>query len=440
MVHEFDWTHEFARKLSPSLRRKMAAMGFPPQAVPRVLQASWQRGRMQAARMRVLVRMDDAGEDTAEELHAIVRRGRGRVSRHFRRFATLAVHASAAGLAEMAQHPQVRYITEDYTVHSLLDVAAPTVGAPRLWNDDLRGSGVTVAIVDTGCYPHPDLVRPKQRLVAFHDLVGRRSKPYDDNGHGTHCAGDVAGNGGKSQGKYRGPAPEAKIVAVKALNRAGSGSASAILDGIDWVVEGRDRLGIRVLSLSLGAPAQGLPADDPLVGAVEAAWRAGIVVCAAAGNEGPHPRTVGTPGLAPSIITVGADDDRNTPDPADDAIAYFSSRGPTLDGRDKPDVAAPGVRITSLRAPRSALAGPSPGSPPGYVTLSGTSMATPITAGVVAQLLQAVPDASPDEVKEALVNTARDLGEGREAQGAGLIDAAAALGWLRDRRAAGTRS
>lgn len=439
MVHDFDWALEYAGKLSPPLRRRMAAMGFLPPGLPHVLQASWRRGRVQVARMRVLVRMNEAAEDAAEEIHAIVRRGRGRVQRHFARFATMAVDASASGLAEIAQHPQVRYITEDYTVHALLDVASPTVGAPQLWTEDLRGTGVTVAIVDTGCWPHPDLVRPKERIVAFHDLVGRRATPYDDNGHGTHCAGDAAGNGGSSRGKYRGPAPDAQLVAVKAMDRGGSGSASAILEGIDWVVENRTRLGVRVLSLSLGAPVQGPPSGDPLVGAAEAAWRAGIVVCAAAGNDGPSPRSVASPGVAPSVITVGASDDRGTPSPDDDAVAYFSSRGPTPDGRPKPDVVAPGVGITSLRAPRSALAGRAAGSPPGYLTLSGTSMATPLTAGVVAQLLQAVPDATPDEVKKALTSTARDLGADADAQGAGLIDAAAALSWLRDRRSAESR-
>lgn len=175
----------------------------------------------------------------------------------------------------------------DREVNALLDTATETTRSSKLQEaTGATGKDVNVAIVDTGVYPSPDLMEPEERIIAFKDFVNDREDPYDDNGHGTYCAGDVASNGNQSNGKYAGPAPEANIIGVKVLNAIGSGSLSDIMTGVDWCIENKDEYNIRILSLSLGSSGSEPEDDDPMVQAVNHAWDEGLVVCAAAGNEG----------------------------------------------------------------------------------------------------------------------------------------------------------
>jgi serine protease AprX len=289
-----------------------------------------------------------------------------------------------------------------------------TVGADKMWDQGVTGKGVTVAVIDTGVAPHKDL---RGRIKAFHDVINGRIEAYDDHGHGTHVSGIVAGDGAASHGFLKGVAPEADIVGVKVLGGDGSGEISGVVEGIQWAVENRQRYDIKVLNMSLGADVESSWKDDPVCQAVEAAAAAGIVPVIAAGNSGPAGATVGTPGNAPDAISVAAVDDRGTPWNWDDRIALFSSRGPTpIDHLDKPDVAAPGVAIMSLKANSN-----------GYVPMSGTSMASPVVAGAAALLVAAHPGATPAEIREALMDTAHHLwGYGAHTQGKGCIDVAAA--------------
>ncbi|GGA50732.1 serine protease AprX [Kroppenstedtia guangzhouensis] len=315
-------------------------------------------------------------------------------------------------IREMADHEGVYKIYHDREVRAFLDIGTKSVGVTDVRvREGLTGKGVTIAVVDTGIHPHDDLMKPVPRIVAFEDLIHGRKEPYDDQGHGTHCAGDAAGNGYRSEGLYAGPAPEAKLVGVKVLDKEGSGQLSTVIKGVDWCVVNKEKYGIRIISLSLGAPAVESYRDDPLAQAVEAAWHRGIVVLAAAGNEGPLPGTISTPGLDPLILTVGAADDRNTPDDSDDIKASYSSRGPTVDLLVKPDVYAPGTHIISLSVPDSPLERQLPENRVGehYINLSGTSMATPFCAGVVALLLEANPQLSPNDVKSILMFTTREM-------------------------------
>lgn len=329
------------------------------------------------------------------------------------------------GLRCMCSLKSIGKIYLDGIKKASLDFATPSIGSTALQKKrGLTGKGIRIAVLDTGVYPHPDLTRPVNRIVAFKDFVGCRKCPYDDNGHGTHVAGDAAGNGWMSKGKYRGPAPKAGIVAVKVLNRFGNGSDSTIIKGIEWCIANRKRLKLRILSMSLGGPAPGSLKDDPLSQAVEKAVRAGLVAVVAAGNEGPLPRTIDSPGNAPSAITVGAVDDRRTVREADDTPTFFSSRGPSRNGSKKPDLVAPGEAIISLRSPGSFLDRSLPwlrvGK--GYFTLSGTSMSTPIVSGAVAQLLQKKPCLTPAQVKKTLKKHAFPLKYGMNTVGSGVID------------------
>lgn len=365
--------------------------------------------------------------------------------------------------------------------------------APRFDSELTRkytGKGVTIAVLDTGVHPHPDF---EGRLLGQVDFVQGLPIAYDDNGHGTHVSGCAAGDGTMSEGIHKGMASEANIIGVKVLSGAGSGRNSDIIKGIQWCIENKDELGIRVINMSLGGPSSKDWENDPINQAVKAAHDAGIVVLAAAGNEGPNRKTVGSPGNSPDAITVGAADDKDTPDPSDDTMAEFSSRGPTKDGRHKPDIVAPGEHIFAALAPSTdkMKSGLSNGvmhkallgldkmpyetlaalpketfmamglgartiaafkedentaqaefnrllaattrteihKSKAYQALPGTSMATPVAAGLVASMLQANPDLSPEQVRDILTSTADKLpgNWGPNSQGNGMIDPDAAL-------------
>lgn len=371
----------------------------------------------------VIVEMDESSSNI--ECQAVRRlcSKAGKVKHNFSMISATAIRASSKGLEGIIDHPSVKRIYADREVHALLDVASPTVEAQQLWPEGVTGKGVTVAVIDTGIHDHTDL---QGRIVAFKDFVNDRQKPYDDNGHGTHVAGDVASDGAASEERYRGPASEASLVGVKVLNKMGSGSLSTVIAGVDWCIQNKERYNIHVINLSLGSEATTSCEDDPVCKIVEKAWGKGIVVCAAAGNDGPEKGTISSPGIAPSIITVGAMDDKNTLDRSDDTIANFSSRGPTVEGLIKPDVVAPGVDIISLRSPNSFLSKQIGGSGP-YVSMSGTSMATPICAGIVALMLDKNPNLTPDEAKQILRQTAEDRGLEPNVQGQGYVHAKRAV-------------
>lgn len=372
-------------------------------------------------------------------------------------------------------------------------VPRPELQAPRFDSNierAARGKGVTIAVLDSGVAPHPDF---GDRLLGQIDFINGRSLPYDDNGHGTHVAGCAAGSGA-IDARYAGPAQEANILSMKVLSGSGSGATSGIVKAIQTAVEMKEDLNIRVINMSLGGPASKNGEKDPINMAIKAAKEAGITVVVAAGNEGPDPGTVGSPGNSLNAITVGAIDDKNTPDRSDDIPASFSSRGPTPDGVVKPDVMAPGVSImaplsmqseTFERAEASAAvhkviqaldnmpfavlqqqpnelfaaAGIGPATAEkiklkeeisdviftklleatsrtpleehgAYVGLPGTSMATPIVAGVVASMIGANPDLTPDMVQKILTETAEKLPDGRlgpNTQGAGAVNSEKAI-------------
>ncbi len=384
------------------------------------------RSRRKGKAIRIIVRFKR--QLSAARLRRIRKRLGGRNAPFLRQLSIInAIHciASEVCLKRLCGMKGVGRIYLDRIRRSKLHIATPSIGSSAVQRrQGLAGQGINVAIIDTGVYPHPDLTRPVNRIVAFKDFVNNRTKPYDDNGHGTHMAGDVAGNGTMSGGKYKGPAPKAGIVAVKALNRSGDGYDSTIIRAIGWCIANRKRLKLRIVTLSLGGTA-GVPCrDDPLCQAVEKAVRSGLTVFTAAGNAGPGRGTIESPGTSPSSITVGASDDRRSLTQAGDRVTAFSSRGPAAGGGRKPDLVAPGVAIVSLRAPLSKLDRQYSHQRVGkhYFWLSGTSVSAAIAAGAAAQLLQRRRKLSPRGVKTALKRNAFSLGEGGNVQGSGEID------------------
>lgn len=312
----------------------------------------------------------------------------------------------------LANNPDISYISFDSRVYTLLDIAAPSVEAYLPHDEGYEGEGITVAIIDTGISPHYDLTRPSNRIVGFKDFINNRQAPYDDNGHGTHVAGIIAGNGYSSKGKYVGIAPRANILAIKALDENGGGSSSKIVEAISYIIDTKDKYNTKIINLSIGTPANNICDKDPLCRAVEKAVQAGLIVIVAAGNSGPERGTILSPGTSRNAITVGAVDDKRTIDPSDDTIAPFSSRGPTLEGLMKPDILAPGVNINSLS--NSKL--------DGYSALSGTSMATPLVSGAVALILNKYGDLRPNKVKNMLLESSIYIEDPDEVKEIGLLN------------------
>ena len=286
----------------------------------------------------------------------------------------------------------------------------------------VTGKGVTVAVIDTGIYPHEDYV---SRLIGWKDMVNDRPEPYDDNGHGSHCAGLVAGEGTMAGGRFKGSAPEANLVGIKVLSGQGGGAMSDVIRGIEWAIENKERYNIRVLSMSLGAPSFQKAKYDLVAQAVEKAYDAGLVPVIAAGNSGPTLETIGSPGISDKALTVGAYDDKNTADLGDDTVAFFSSRGPTTRDRTvKPDIVSPGVNMVSTLSPKSMIDKENiPRYGDHYILLSGTSMATPVAAGIVACMLQANPGLTPAQTIDILKNTTLQVADTSPiVQGSGLIN------------------
>jgi serine protease AprX len=340
------------------------------------------------------------------------------------------------GIVALSNQSNVAYISKDRPLTPFFDNAAPAVNAQAAWNSNFTGSGIGVALIDSGVNAHPDLLStgflPVSRVVYNQSFVAGDSSAADAYGHGTHIAGLIAGDGLSSTGfifsqTFKGIAPGAHIVNLRVLDANGSGTDSQVIAAISQAINLKSKYNIKVINLSLGRGVFESYKLDPLCQAVERAWKSGIVVVVAAGNNGRYLPTAGyatvtSPGNDPYALTVGSMKPMGTPERADDLIASYSSKGPTLiDHVVKPDLVAPGNLLVSTetsnttlfntepdnRVPYSAYiyGGPSSASK-FYFELSGTSMATGVVSGVVADLLQARPLMTPDQVKARLMKTA----------------------------------
>jgi serine protease AprX len=310
------------------------------------------------------------------------------------------------------------------------------------------GTGIGVAVIDSGITAwHDDLSEPpggSLRVDQFVDFVNGRPVQYDDYGHGTHVAGIIAGNGFDSSGRRLGIAPAARLIALKALDAAGKGRISNVIAALGYVIAHKAALNIRVVNLSIATGVYESFNSDPLTLAAKRVVGAGVVVVAAAGNNGrnqngrEHYGGITAPGNAPWVLTVGASSHMGTAARGDDTIAAFSSRGPgAIDYAAKPDVVAPGVGIESLSDPASAfytsrssylLDGTIDTAYLPYLSLSGTSMATPVVAGTVALMLQANPALTPNQAKAILQYTAQTYAAYNPlAQGTGFLNAKGAV-------------
>ena len=318
---------------------------------------------------------------------------------------------SIAGTVELSlihnllELPGVVFIELDGILEIKMEDVVPAHGVDLVWQDTgYTGAGVTMAIIDTGIDGNhsglddldDDNSTNDTKVIAFYDAInnpgatnGSEIFPYDDNGHGTHCAGITAGTGAPTF-QHVGVAPHANLVGVKVLSGSGSGSFAQVMAGMQWTVEKRHEFNIRAASMSLGGPGpiEWTSAEEESVNRMaNEMMRSGVALFIAAGNSAGS-ATIGTPGSAEDVITVGALD-------KDTAIAVYSSQGPTEEGRIKPNLAFVGSSVNA----------PDANTGDGYVALSGTSMATPGAAGVGVLMFQANPDLSPFDIRNIMQET-----------------------------------
>ena len=356
--------------------------------------------------------------DLDEHHHKYIEDMGGEITDSFSRFNTFGFIIDLQYVPEVVYLPGLEWLEPNVLFYPTLDNSVDSIGTSEIWEDfGFRGEDTTIAILDTGVdFEHeslddlddisstydPKIAVDSNGMLGFYnantDQEYPNEQPHDSGSHGTHCAGIAAGTGGSS-GQYAGVAPQAKLVGVIALD-GGSGDEGDLLRAVDWTIQNKDRFSIDVMSLSLGGPVVIPGATNngasSISQALDVAVESGIVTVVAIGNGNlglaAHPGSVSYPGDSVKAITVGSVND-------DHSREIYSSRGPTGDGRLKPDVMAPGGAIMSVQA----------NSGDGYVSYSGTSMATPHVAGVAALMIQANPNVSPtantDYIKQILRET-----------------------------------
>jgi len=378
---------------------------------------------------------------TAEHYQRMASRG-ATVKTRLHGIKAAAFRMPVSALAKLEKDSDVLYVSPDrkVTLKNSYEEFAPAVEAEVAAQQyGLDGTGIGIAVIDSGIADHADFhTTSGTRVLHSESFVAGDTTTKDVYGHGTHVSGIIGGNGSASGAgtgyaqQIAGIAPNVNLINLRVLDQNGAGTDSQVIAAIQRAIALKTQYNIRVINLSLGRPVFESYTLDPLDQAVEQAWAAGIVVVVAAGNDGRDNSmgthgfaTIGSPGKDPAVITVAATRTMGTPTRSDDAIASYSSKGPTLlDHIVKPDVVAPGNRIGSLIVKNSTLDTEFPAleiAPTGtctgtcatqYFRLSGTSMATPVVSGAVALMLQKDPTLTPDTVKARIMKTAwKGLGQ-----------------------------
>jgi serine protease AprX len=398
-----------------------------------------------------------SGADASAVRHAVQSAG-GTVTRDLPIIGGVAARVPATALGALRRSAGVRAVTNDAAGHllgidpalgydvagdegSLFNVARVT-NARAAWAANWTGKGVDVALIDSGVSPVQGL--NSGNLMHGPDLSFESQNPdqihLDTYGHGTHMASiisgrdtvDTGGNYAKADShKFVGIAPDSRLVSLKVASNDGATDVSQVIAAIDWVVEHAHDTGcnIRVLNLSYGTDSTQDPSVDPLCYAVENAWRAGIVVVVASGNDGTNRARLANPAQDPLIMAVGADDPMNTENVDNDIVPSWAQLG---EARRRVDVIAPGVHVLGLRDPGSRIDQANPSAVVGtrFFRGSGTSQAAAVVSGLSALYLQKFPNATADQVKKAITSTVAVPSSLKSGTGSGIgvADIAKALG------------
>ena len=316
-----------------------------------------------------------------------------------------AVECTSANLYKIAKLNCVRFISSDAKVNSLMYKTNNFLHTENLRNEIRNESTHSVVVIDTGVYPHIDFCLGKNRIIKFVDLINNKNISYDDNGHGTFVTGVLAGN--SIVDKYTGIDNSVNIIVIKALDGDGETTSIKILQAMQWVLDNSEKYNIKVVCMSFGS----LLGDknDPLMFGVEVLWNNGITVVCAGGNSGPELSTIMSPGASKKVITVGSLDEIEH----GLIVADFSSRGP-VGNYYKPDLLVPGVNITSTNVFHL--------NKKFYTKMTGTSVSTPMVAGVVSLLYKINPNYSPDQIKYMLISACTKITGDKNSEGFGYLD------------------
>lgn len=282
-----------------------------------------------------------------------------------------------------------------------MDRVKQLVHAQKVYEQGYTGRNIRIAVLDTGIFMHRDI---RINLLGFMDFVNGHRGCYDDNGHGTHVSGIICANG-----VVKGIAPEAKIIALKVLDKKGGGETKCVLEALEWVLRNHRKYFIRILNFSVGFLAgAGNQEQQQIIDKLEQLWDEGVTVVTAAGNNGPGEGSVTVPGISRKVITVGACDDGN---PGRYMPKNYSGRGPTGCCIVKPEILAPGTNIISLDNRGHH-----------YIRKSGTSMATPVVTGALALALQKNASLRPEQLKIKLYESAEELEDNQTVWGILHVD------------------
>lgn len=316
-----------------------------------------------------------------------------------------AVNCGVNCIYKIASLNCVKYIASDTKVSSLMYRTKEFLHIDNIARNITNKSPHSVVVIDTGVYPHIDFCLGKNRIIRFIDLINEKDKMYDDNGHGTFVAGVLAGN--SIIDKYSGIDNSCDIIVIKALDSDGETTSIKILQAMQWILDNSSKYNIKVVCMSFGSMLG--DRNDPLMFGVEVLWDNGITVICAGGNSGPELSTIMSPGASKKVITVGSLDDLNKPL----MVADFSSRGP-VGNYYKPDLLVPGVNIisTNVFAFNKKF----------YTKMTGTSVSTPMVAGVVSLLYNINPKYSPDQIKYMIIKSCVRITGDKNSEGFGYLD------------------
>lgn len=315
------------------------------------------------------------------------------------------IKANYTEILNLSEENDVCFLSSPTKVTAQIFNAKSTINLDKLTDGKMFGQDITICFIDTGIYPHLDFVIPRCRIKKFVDLTSNSKAVYDDNGHGTFVASVCASSGKRKGGQYSGIAPLSNIVMIKALDKNGETNSNKILDAMQYIYDHAQELDIKIVCMSFGADSIGK--NDPLQKGANALWEKGITVVVAAGNSGPNNSTIKSPGTSEKVITVGG---LNSTDKKHLTVADFSSRGPVKE-KFKPDLIAPSVDIVGAN-----ISCTEP-----YIKMSGTSVATPIVAGICAIILEQHPNWSPNQIKYYLVNHCSHLSYDKNSEGFGYL-------------------